>query len=411
MTIRLQTSRFGLIGLVLDAVAACDGFGSPIVGEKVRVGNSADCRSIELPACRPIEPPPAAIVSMMLEPFDSPDCPDRGPLRRTTVSAPGEPLPSELICDDLEVRLVPGPASLTMSALSARSSLIKFVAELPTTVTIAASHLSTVRIELHGPVSLRILEASTLDQVRIDTPPAHGASIELSEVNASHLAVESLAGRVAIARSRLGPAQLVVRQLSIDTTAFEELSVRSDELFAARIEGRHLALELGRSQLSASSIEGLSLRRCSSMFVVSSTISDGVLSPCTDAPLRIDGSTIMSTQALGAIESSFTEWFGNELGGGSEATSLAIWESANFNANVLCGNLARVALIDTHAIACNVCELLRSDAPRVVCGLNAKGGPSGPTLGGVDYGVFNPRCLPLDLPAACNPPPVDPLPL
>ena len=135
-------------------------------------------------------------------------------------------------------------------------------------------------------------------------------------------------------------------------------------------------------------------------------MTEGVFHPCDQHPLRVDGSVVSQSELLGSIESVSSEWFGSSFGAGVP-TSFELWRSQNFVGNVLCRDARRVALVETHSAACNSCEPLGWGADAVVCGVNAEPRPIEPTLGNVEYGTFNPLCLPPDTPPMCEPPPVD----
>jgi hypothetical protein len=408
--------RATLLSFVLAASFACNGeFGRAIVGESGN-GTSPQQACLDLaPQCAlrptfPVSPRPAPGFVLTVCDSHMPCVLSGGP---TALSACDLALPLQngietrlgnFECGVLALEVPVGVLSTRIAELSLFQAELSITATNPATVELSHAFLSSVRIELHGPVQLRITEHSSLLDAQIAVTDASEASLDLVESSTAGVAALGFHGKLQLERSTLADTQLFGDNVQLQNCSLQTLGVSTRQFFGTELRGEMLSLDVGQGVLAASAVDKIQLNTCDTLLIVSSQSYHSNFNACNS--LQVDRSAIGDSIVLGPVESHINIWDGNAFGPDTQ-TSLASWQDT-FSNNRLCTGFSHLSLSNVTSMVCNECYQFGETATERICSV-----PS------MDEGGFtpeelvqkNPACPTIGMPPECNPVPIDPNPL
>ncbi len=403
--------------------SGCDGLGRPIVDHLAISPSSFACPD-EPPDCSAAAPTPAAIVAtpLTLAPCraDPASCPgqlasDGAMCELSWELAPGfAPPQRDLRCVKLALR-ADAPATVNISGLSAQDAAIAIQAAQPMTLELTGAQLTRTTLALEGPISVRFAGESALSAVYIQGGEA-SSELELSDLRASAFELSDFAGTARVARAALRDVKLIAQQVSIEVASFTGLALKAERLSAVELHGSDLALDVRRASMAELDVSKLQLARCGALLLASSLVRDSLFLPCTDDPLRVDQSQIFGSMVLGGLVGRWSLWDHVRFGAGSGTEGPAareLWHGS-VRYSSLCAGVSAMSFGATDPLACNACDGLIAPE-QALCAAPADDG-AGPTFEPIPYWPAltpyqNPQCPPLDALRACDPPPLDALPL
>ncbi|MDB4973881.1 MAG: hypothetical protein JWN48_2222 [Myxococcaceae bacterium] len=395
---------------------SCDGFGRALVGEtqdshprETRCNAAPTGCEGAAPSFAPLLPPAAPRFELASCGHSAVACgASSGPNQSvfgcdlaltlgTTVEAPS------LSCARATLTVPADLSRVTLPDLQIAQSELYVVATSPVTLELASASMEHVRIELRGPITLRLDEDSAvLDTQIVDR--GHAASFELSESRAEQLSLLELAGRASIVRSALSATQLFAGTVELETTTLSDLTSVSDELFAVEVSGADLKLELGRGTISGSMLERVSLQKCGSLLMAGSSVARSTFVACGEK-LRADRGVISGSVLTGAIESHLMIW-DNDTFGIRVPSSLESWTDTLSN-NRFCAGTSSLSLGDLSGAICNICDELPLAPAQLFCAA-VEMDPTLPTDAAQDHVLLaegNPECPRLEDASYCSPQP------
>ena len=412
----LSFLRAASLCLALAASVACDGgFGRAIVG---RSGNGGAHDVI----CRDLAPPCTLPPTFPVGPRPAPDfilsaC-DRG----TPCVLSGSPGPlagcdlalslqdgvetrfASFSCGALTLDVPVGVLSTRIPELSLFQTELRISASSPATVELSHASLSSVRIELRGPVQLRITEHSSLRGVQITSKDASDASLSIVESSTAGVAALGFHGKLELERSTMADTQLFGDDVQLRNCSLQTVGINARQFFGTELRGEQLTLEIGEGVLAAAGVDRIRLLSCDTLLVANSQSYHSTFGVCKS--LQVDRSAIGDSIVLGPVESHITIWDGNTFGPNTE-TSLASWQDT-FSNNRLCTGFSHLSLSNLTSLVCNECDELGETAEQRICSV-----PSMNEAGfePADLVRKNPACPTIGMPLECNPVPLDPNPL
>jgi len=283
------------------------------------------------------------------------------------LSAADSPGLARATCIELMLSPVASAKLVRLADVVLAASTLTLASETPVVVELVRASLHGTRVTLRGPVTLRMVEESSLQNVWMREEPAAsgsvGASFELVESRAQGLTLGPLTGRVKMLRSELFDSKLWADSVVLETVSLRDVSVVSPELDGVELKGRGLTLQVGRATLSQLELERLAVQRCDAMLIVSSRLASSTFAACTDK-LRLDYTAVSSSLLVGAIESSSGTWLQNTFGGGAAGTSMELWGDSLVS-NRFCPGVTRAAFGRALTLQCNVCDELPAPEQRL----------------------------------------------
>lgn len=411
-------NRATVSALVLHVfLSACDGIGLPVVNERTSGGGDGVRCPIAPPVCEsdlgsaPAQLPPPSTPIELASCGGTPNpCAESGPTGNCTLSATlqNETRFHGFACARAEFTAAPFTASARFDDLSLDSAELVLTSDHPVTIDFARAVLSKSRIELRGPITLRILAGSRLSETRIVeaasavvTPSSRGAALELIETFTDAVVIGELRDRVEVIRSQLNRTQLFAAEVLLDTTTVVDVAVVTPELYAVQVQGRRLSLQAARATMSELTLYNMSVQRCDSMLIAGSNVFESSFGACTDR-LRIDRSAIADSVVAGNLDSNVSNWNSSALGVGPLPAAVEMWGGTMINLR-LCGASTRVAMGELTTYLCNVCDQLGPPPELNLCLARA-------VVGKPVEEPRNPLCPPLENLSelsACSPPVVN----
>jgi hypothetical protein len=408
--------RAASLCLALVPNVACDGgFGRAIVGQSGG-GGAGDIHCSDLaPQCIlqpafPVSPRPAPG-------FVLATC-DRG----TACVLSGSPSPlagcdlalslqegvetrfTNVSCGALTLDVPVGVLSTRIPDLSLFQTELRISASSPATVELSHASLSSVRVELHGPVQLRITEHSSLRDVQITSKDSSGASLALVESSTAGVAALGFHGRLELERSTVADTQLFGDDVQLRNCSLQTVGINARQFFGTELHGEQLTLEIGEGVLAAAGVDRIRLLSCDTLLVANSQSYHSTFGVCKS--LQVDRSAIGDSIVLGPVESHITIWDGNTFGPQTE-TSLASWQDT-FSNNRLCTGFSHLSLSDVTSLVCNECDELGETATQRLCSVPSMNEAA---FTPAELVRKNPACPTIGMPLECNPVPLDPNPL
>ncbi|MDB4988747.1 MAG: hypothetical protein JWN04_3925 [Myxococcaceae bacterium] len=410
-------------------LAGCDGgFGRAIVGKYADrpplpplnecVALPAECHSA--PTFTPIAAPPAPVFGLADCGYRSMQC-DLIHGSTATLSACELDLTLDpayaaalksLSCLRAELTLPANGPSLSLANMMFDQAELVFSASTPVTIELSHAKLNDVRIELRGPITLRLSASSVIQDTQITDTSSSGASVELSESSATALSVLGLRGTLSLLRSNVRQSTFFATTAELETTTLGGVGIVADQLVGVELQGSSINLEFQTGTLSGANLMDVTVQRCGSLLIANSTIYDSIFAACSDK-LRADRGAIGRSVVLGAIESHVMIWQADTFGGGVN-TSMNAWGS-DISGSRFCANTQHFSLVAQQTLACNICEEVQAPPEQWFCQV-ATAAPSSfafvveaPTnyADGGDGVGRNPRCTLFEMLPDCSPVPVD----
>lgn len=205
----------------------------------------------------------------------------------------------------LELSAQDGESELRLDAADWSGVNVTIHARAAYRVTLNAPHLDTVFITLDGPITLRIVDALEVRDLRLSTRSAD-AALELENVQGDQLSVgeadQSFRGTVSMHLVALSDVDLIAPQLSAESARFEEASILVGNLNLLDAELRIVSLMSDVARLSAFEASQTIMHYCVDASVIAGKLQSSVLSTCPDGNLRLYGCEFYAGELGGEIE-------------------------------------------------------------------------------------------------------------
>lgn len=236
-----------------------------------------------------------------------------------------------------------------------RGERMELRAREPREVVLAGGRLVDVRIDLFGPVTLRIDGPAELEGVAIASA-SEDSRLVLDEVRTHGLtlgdAAEPFRGRLEARHSSFHDASLNVEAIELDSAGFDTSIVVAGAMTARDALFYDVVLELGTALLAPADLELVEIRRCEALSLLGSVTWQTRIAACSGEATRIFASTIVHTDIDGAVDADSSELeavrFGREA-----PTSLTLWATTLMRCNFC--DLADGVLIEGHGATCSDC--------------------------------------------------------
>lgn len=304
-------------------------------------------------------------------------------------------------CTVLSLLPVPPASLVRMSDVSIEQTLLTLKSDVPVVVELVRSRLVGTRVTLVGPVTLRMVGESSLQDVWVQQQPwtsgAGAASFELIEGRAQRLTVGQLEGHVDVTRSVLLDSQLWANDIVLEGTSIARVFAAAESFDAVELNGSTLTLQVGRGTLSHVEASEIDVQRCRSMLVSGSRVSKSKFAACTEK-LRVDYTMVANSMLLGSIESNIGTWIQNAFGVGGAATDFEQWGGSQLSSRY-CPGVSRVSFAEVTTLECNVCDQLPAPETKLCPALPFNEDNPPPKILAGD----NPRC-PMLADVAMSPP-------
>lgn len=407
----------GLLTAGLIAGCGGDGLGRAIVGEGKLGGTLRPLCGSQTPLCdRPVVGGPALVARQLplsggrscAPTTDQPCLPDAMGLvslagcyfQAAEVEGSFDGLGSAT-CSRVELTASAAASYVRLGDAQLDTAQLTLRSDHAVTFELDHARLAGVRIELDGPVTLRIMGESSLSEVSI-AQPAQGslpgaASLQLVESQVFDLVASNLSGSIEVARSSLTDSQLLAPEVRLETLTVTRVDVATHELTAVAVEGSALTLQFSRAITSNLTLNRLEVQRCDSLLLVSAQLVNALLAPCSGR-VRIDQSQIEESFLAGPIETYQTNLLSNAIGGGGSAASVELWDGSLLY-NRLCSGLSRLTVGAGTKTLCNFCDELPAPEARL-CLAELELGEAGeaqadnPFCSALDEVVERPVCAP-----------------
>jgi hypothetical protein len=404
---------------------ACDGgVGAPIVStEREDKDKPFQCTAIA-PSCQePFAPgvpfaKPAAVQPTSFCPLGTPlqPCvfPTTGHCRsslRVVEGITATNLPSAT-CGELTISPAPGSRTLALAGLEVSTSTLLLEASEATTYVFSNAVLNHVALAVHGPIELRFIGQSTLDDVSISSDDA--VDVLLSESVARSLNVLTSNGSLRVQRSSLTDSQLFTSSVTLETVVLSSLVVSAPRVVGIELKGKGLQLDASDASFSELEVEELALRRCDHALFVNARLTSPSFARCSDR-LRTDSSAIDRGRVFGHVESHDTLFSNTHFGAAGIDTEVELW-GGTLLSNIFCAKVQRMTFAQLSSVTCTDCTELPDSDLRLCSGeipdagvLGDANSPGAPVNGGT---AGNASCSVLDgLVPYCQPRPRDTSPL
>jgi hypothetical protein len=310
--------------LVLCAgLCACDGVGRSLVDDRDEARLESGC-----------EPPPTCSdrtnasegTEVVVPPVDEPAreaCP--GTLETLCIADASAAVSGDcdrrLDLNDGELAQGPGPltctalrifagerARLELPGLALSGGRVTVESARPLLLALPDAALEHARIDVTGPVSVRVLRGS-LDHVLVvgERASAGTPALELEESRAEGLTVlrnhAPFAGMLSITRSDLRDVWLSGEAVQLESNALEQGTLLAGQLNVVDGALGQVTLSFDSALISAAQLTRASVVRCDSLTLVGSRVEASDLFACRRGPLRVYDSAIRRSAVDGRVES------------------------------------------------------------------------------------------------------------
>ena len=369
---------------------ACDAVGEAVVDETVPDDGDLSIRCLQPPKCEEPDAGPA-ITPRPLLPVDLEQCeqdrelpcvppadagaldelPHEGDAAAGELDAgsgvPCGPPPTEQ-CGLVAVEsTAETPTSTTLSGPVWSGVEVVVRSEQPLEVVIENGWLFDVSITLHGPITLRILTAELVQNLRVQTAEddLDEARLVIEDSVAAQLSAGEIerpfTGSIDVVRSELRDVQLVAGDLQLESGKLLGGLVAVDDLNGIDAQLADLELSFGNALLAAFTIRRTEIKRCGALTLIEGTADDTRFVPCEWRPARIYDTGIVRGAFDGHAEADHGRFVRVALGLQSPTEIVAF--NSNLNAVALCEHTQAIVLSVVSSVRCSSCPDGLPDVP------------------------------------------------
>ena len=219
--------------------------------------------------------------------------------------------------------------SADAAALSARSISMKHVnvqleSAAPATIEWGDSELQHVWFDLHGPITLRLIDNRTLQDVRISADAA--AHIELEGATASQLSIAADGGEVALRRVQVQSARIAARAITLESVALSDGVLQGASFEATDSTLKRIAVDEQRTLLASSDVSSADFAECQAFTSVQGFFTEVRVAACAE-PTRLNGTSVEASRLDGALVLDSAALARTEVGQPNGAP-LELWDTA-----------------------------------------------------------------------------------
>lgn len=323
-----RTDRCWTFLLCVPALSACDGIGRPVVTYDAPPGSEDLCPGEPIACTAVSSPQPLDVAQPTLGPAQ---CPTVTPGQsgdeisppvepRSVVLEPGatkDALPA-LRCERLVVQTAPDAVHLELGGWQASWADVTFRSEHPVTLVLSGARLSASRLLLDGAITLRLAAGAEIEGARIEL--ARDATFALDEGVARGLTVISAtgtgAGAVQVVRSSLRDGFIAARNVGLESSGFDGLSIEARELSALDVRAERVQMAVDTGAITYGALRALALEGCGSWLMADVELSESYLLRCPQEVLRLHGCHVSTSHVTGMVEAVDTGFADTILGAG-----------------------------------------------------------------------------------------------
>jgi hypothetical protein len=220
-----------------------------------------------------------------------------------------------------------GAAVLQLEQVAFSSVNLRFDSASPATIELAQPQLQGALFELHGLITLRLLEAQSLTDVRISADAADAVAIEIEDGSgtALGLSIAAVGGRLALRRTRLDHARLELASIELESSSISNASLHGQRLDATDSAFDSLDSQVARSLLSACKVDHAQFTNCSDFTAIQGTFDHTLLADCAQ-DARLYGTEFQGGQLDPRLQLDTAQIDATVLGLGSESV-IDAWQS------------------------------------------------------------------------------------
>jgi hypothetical protein len=366
--------RRAALAFALVSLVACSQVGREIVGQQRKMTGESECSQarrcgqleVEAPEDLPEAAGPVDLSGCTFEPscpIGSRACPSSKSSSDELGLAWSSDQLASLTCS--LARLAPGDddgAVLQADGSALRQLNLRVTSDDAASIELTRASLEHVSFELHGPVTLRLIDSVKLDDVRVTADGAAQIVIEGGHGDGLALAADSgsaIMRRVAFEHLRVQLAQLEL----------ESVQLRSAEIAAQRFDAtdatlHHLAVQADRVLLAASTVSMSEFGACTAFSGIAGSFESTHVSACLE-PHRIYGAMFNLSRIDGALALDRAGLTLTELGA-ADPGSADVWDST-LNRVTFCGDRQAFAFGGHSTVKCGHCDLAETPVEPEAC--------------------------------------------
>jgi len=378
-------TRCALAWLACASLAlGCHGVGRALVGERPVPQRGGDLCADPVPACVDDPQPDAPQdIPAAAEPIDLSVCGATRAAGCTLGDVPAvganpaaascdpETLPASQTnavgalerrsCDAL--RIVDGgePDARRVTVASAQLEFVNISIHtvLPLTLELESVSLQHVWLELHGPVTLRILSSLSFSDVRISAPDEVAARpmLELERVRGAGLSIGTsdaeFHGEVVIRRSTLAQVRMRASSIEMESVALTDAELETEHLEASDATLQRLKVSAGRTLLSVCTVASAWFDDCTAFSANAGTLRNSRIEGCSEGA-RLYGASFQEGVLDGQLVLDHANLSRVRLGL-HERTDIAAWD-AEFDYVRFCSRDQSLSFGGKSTVACSRCE-------------------------------------------------------
>lgn len=300
----------------LCLLSACDGVGRSVVGERAPAFGFGCPKPL---ACKPVELDEPKAVPEPPTPVDLAQCAQVGatlcPASATTPAGqcPAPPMAltrsfedardlGQLACTAAQLFHAPEsgePARVSIPIEAWNQVHLEISSATPATLELVGGQLEHVSLALRGPIALRLLDISRVQDLRVlaDDP---GASVEALRTHGADLSVAAPHGLLLLRRSRFERVSISAERIDLESSAVFDARWEATSLNAADATLRRIHAAVERSLLSATDMWMVSFASCRSLTAIQGVLSNIQLAACAEET-GIYGSAVVHSQLDGTL--------------------------------------------------------------------------------------------------------------
>lgn len=266
----------------------------------------------------------------------------------------------------------------------------------PMTLELTSASLSQIQLRISGPVTVRVLDRAIATDLLVssDSP---SAAVDFLDANVTSVRLgdeqAEFAGRLAITRSKITRANLVARDLTLESVELTSARVTAENLHWVDVTARQVKLSADTAVISASRLAAFEVLRCGLLAIHRTTLTSYAIPACSDGPTRLFGATLARGNLDGAFDVDDSTINGSVFGV-SDTTDLKLWDT-NLSSVNFCAGTDHVVVAGQASFDCAACQEL-----------DGTGVPIDACRQADNKLLFLKSCRVLDVAPTCDPTPI-----
>jgi hypothetical protein len=266
----------------------------------------------------------------------------------------------------------------------------------PLTLELSSAWLMQLQLRVSGPVTLRVVEPAVVNDLLLSTDsPAASVDLSNAEVTSVRLGDDQteFAGTLSIARSKITDANVLARDLVLESVELTRARVTAKNLHWVDVTARQAQLAADTAVISASRLSTFQVVRCGLLSLHRTSLASYAIPACSDGPTRLYEATMDRGNLDGAFDADASS-IENSIFGVSDATDLKLWDTSLSRVN-FCAGTDHVVIAGQATFECAACREL-----------DGTGVPIDACLQADNELLFLKSCRVLDVAPVCEPEPI-----